>query len=58
MPGGGWVTTHEDITERRNAEEQVREQKLKLDAALNNMSQGLCMFDAQGRVDHLQSAAI
>ncbi len=47
MPGGGWVTTHEDITEQRKAEEEVREQKLKLDAALNNMSQGLCMYDAR-----------
>jgi diguanylate cyclase (GGDEF)-like protein/PAS domain S-box-containing protein len=50
MPGGGWVTTHEDITERRQAEDQVREEKRKLDAALNNMSQGLCMFDATGRI--------
>ena len=41
MPGGGWVTTHEDVTERRHAEDQVREQKLQLDAALNNISQGL-----------------
>ena len=24
MPGGGWVTTHEDITERRHMEEQNR----------------------------------
>ncbi len=48
MPGGGWVTTHEDVTERRQAEDGVREQTLKLDAALNNMSQGLCMFDASG----------
>ena len=50
MPGGGWVTTHEDVTERRHAEEQVREQKLQLDTALNNMSQGLNMFDALGRL--------
>ena len=50
MQGGGWVTTHEDVTDRRNAEDEVREQKLKLDAALNNMSQGLCMYDAQARV--------
>ena len=48
MPGGGWVTTHEDVTQRRQAEDEVREQKLKLDTALNNMSQGLCMFDANG----------
>ena len=47
---GGWVTTLEDITERRIAQERLREQKLQLDAALSNMSQGLCMFNAEGRV--------
>jgi PAS domain S-box-containing protein len=50
MPGGGWVTTLEDITERRMAQERLREEKIKLDVALNNMSHGLCMFDAQGRI--------
>jgi diguanylate cyclase (GGDEF)-like protein/PAS domain S-box-containing protein len=50
MPGGGWVTTHEDVTERRHAEDQVREQKLQMDAALNNISQGLLMFDGDGRI--------
>ena len=50
MLGGGWVTTHEDVTERHHAEEQVREQKLQLDTALNNISQGLLMFDADARL--------
>ena len=50
MPDGQWVSCHEDITERRQAEEQTREQKRRLDAALNNMSQGLCMFDAEGQI--------
>ena len=50
MAGGGWVSTHEDITERRHAEQQLREQKHQLDTALNNMSQGLNMFDAPGRL--------
>ena len=50
LPGGGWVTTHEDITERRHAEEQVREQKVQLDAALNSITQGLLMFGADGRL--------
>ena len=58
MPGGGWVTTHEDVTERRHAEDQVREQKLQMDAALDNMSQGLLMFDGDGADDSLQSGAI
>ena len=48
--GGGWVTTHEDVTEQRRAEEQVREQKLQLDMALDNMSQGLLTFDAEARL--------
>ena len=30
--------------------DKVREQKLQLDTALNNMSQGLSMFDAEGRL--------
>jgi diguanylate cyclase (GGDEF)-like protein/PAS domain S-box-containing protein len=57
MDGGGWVVTHDDITERHNllraqrqAEELLREQKLQLDTALNRMSQALLMFDASGRL--------
>jgi PAS domain-containing protein len=45
MPSGGWVVTHDDITERRNllrarrqAEELLREQKLQLDTALRALS--------------------
>ena len=43
MPQGGWVTTHEDITERERLKD-------RLDAALNNMAQGLAMFDAEQRL--------
>jgi diguanylate cyclase (GGDEF)-like protein len=43
MPGGGWVFTHDDITEREKLHE-------RLDAALNNMVQGLAMFDAEQRL--------
>ena len=50
MSDGRWVSTHEDITEQRRAERQLREQKLQLDTALNNMTQGLNMFDASGRL--------
>jgi diguanylate cyclase (GGDEF)-like protein/PAS domain S-box-containing protein len=57
MADGGWVATHEDITERHDllrahteAEKLLREQKLQLDTALNNMAHGLCMFDAQGHL--------
>jgi diguanylate cyclase (GGDEF)-like protein/PAS domain S-box-containing protein len=47
---GGWVAAHEDITARLGNEESLREQNLLFDAALNNMSQGLCMFDADQRL--------
>ena len=64
MADGGLVVTHEDITEREklNArleeqhdllkaqEEKLRSQNLQLDAALNNMVQGLAMYDADQRL--------
>ena len=40
---GGWVTTHLDITERERLKD-------RLDAALNNMPQGLVMFDRDLRL--------
>ena len=64
IPGGGWVATHEDFTEHqvlndrlgqqnrllKEQEHQLRLQNLHLDAALNNMSQGLVLFDKERRV--------
>jgi len=47
---GGFVATYEDITEREHAVEELSEQYRRFDAALNNMSQGLCMLDASLRV--------
>ena len=38
----------EHLLDRERAAELLSAQKLQLDAALNNMSQGLCMFDADG----------
>jgi diguanylate cyclase (GGDEF)-like protein/PAS domain S-box-containing protein len=34
----------------RKSKERLRQQKVLLDTALENMSQGLCMFDADGRI--------
>jgi diguanylate cyclase (GGDEF)-like protein len=65
MPDGGGVATHEDITEREAAiarlkqqhdgsgkehEENLKIRNLQFDAAINNMSQGLCFFDAAHRL--------
>ncbi|NVN88098.1 MAG: PAS-domain containing protein [Rhodopseudomonas sp.] len=55
VSGSGWVATHEDITDRvlsqkkltRQAEELARI-NMQLDAALANMSQGLCLLDRNG----------
>src|ERR1700674_3145501 len=64
IPGGGWVATHVDVTERhklsarlakqnellKEREQQLQARNLQLDAALTNMSQGLCMFDGKRRL--------
>lgn len=64
MPNGGVLSTHEDVTERetlaarlaaqnellRQHEEELQAQNERFDAALKNMSHGLCMFDAEQRV--------
>ena len=64
MPGGGWIATHDDVTEREELharlekqhelalqqEEQLRRSNLQFDMAVNNMSQGLCFFDGAQRL--------
>ena len=50
IPDLGWVVTHADITEDRQRERELERQKIRLEAAVNNMSQGLCMFDADRRL--------
>ncbi len=50
MPDGGVVTTHEDVTERETLKARLEQQNEQLDAAMNNMSQGLAMFDAEHRL--------
>lgn len=57
VPSGGFVTTYTNITERKAAEEAVQkrdaalsEQVGRFNAALENMSQGLCLFDSNGQL--------
>ena len=65
MPDGGGLATHEDITEREamiaqlkqqqggpsaDHEEALRIRNMQFDMAINNMSQGLCFFDAAHRL--------
>ena len=39
-----------DITDRKLFETKLFDQKLQIDAAIDNMSQGLVMFDPEGRI--------
>ena len=64
MADGGGMAAHEDITEReemsarlkhhhelgRSQEESLRIRNLQFDTAINNMSQGLCFFDANHKL--------
>jgi diguanylate cyclase (GGDEF)-like protein len=49
-PNGGHIGLRIDVTEQKQREEQLRLENLKLDAALQNMSQGLVMFDRDGNL--------
>ena len=56
-PGLGWVVTHEDVTEElassevaQRRERDLERHNIRLDAAVNNISQGLCMFGADRRL--------
>jgi diguanylate cyclase (GGDEF)-like protein len=64
MADGGGMATHEDITTReelsarlkaqyelgREQEERLEVRNFQFDTAINNMSQGLCFFDADHRL--------
>src|SRR5882724_3546230 len=44
------LCTAVDVTERKRSEDKILEQKVQLDTAIDNMSQGLLMFDADSRL--------
>ena len=56
-PEGGWIASHEDITEQKRIETslidnaaELEHMNVRFDAAINNMTQGLCMFDGDQKV--------
>ena len=57
MEGGGWLGMFEDVTDLRRADRErteaimaIQEQNMLLDATLESMAQGLCVFDADLRI--------
>jgi diguanylate cyclase (GGDEF)-like protein/PAS domain S-box-containing protein len=46
----GVLGTYLDVTERAMLEEELETRTMQFDAALNNMAQGLLMFDSDGRL--------
>lgn len=49
-PGGGWIGTHEDVTERHQNSERLSETARQLTTALASMRQGLAMFSSDRRL--------
>jgi diguanylate cyclase (GGDEF)-like protein len=50
LPDGGGIATHEDITEREELHARLKVRNFQFDTAINNMSQGLCFFDADHKL--------
>jgi diguanylate cyclase (GGDEF)-like protein len=48
---GGFIVVCSDVTLSKQQKAHLRETNLRLDAALDNMSQGLCMFNADSRLE-------
>ena len=48
--GGGFVAVCSDVTRLKEQEERLTETNRRLDTALDNMSQGLCLYDADHRL--------
>jgi diguanylate cyclase (GGDEF)-like protein/PAS domain S-box-containing protein len=58
MPDGGWVSTHEDITDRRRGERELIAARAFLDSVIDNIP--ICLFveDPEDfRLQHINSAA-
>lgn len=57
LSDGGWVATHQDITEQKRSEQLITEgnaelqrQHMRFNAAVANMTHGLSMFDAEHKL--------
>jgi PAS domain S-box-containing protein len=54
----GWASIGEDVTERKRAEEALRESERKLEMMLETMVDGMVVVDPEGRITYANPAAI
>lgn len=54
IPDGGWIAAHEEVTEQKQAERMLAESAAavqrageRFEIAINNMPQGVCLFDSE-----------
>lgn len=52
MPDGGFVTMYTDVTARRNMEDSLRRQTVYMKAVLDQLPQGVSVFDEKLRLKH------
>lgn len=52
MPDGGFVSIYTDVTARRNMEDSLRRQTVYLKAVLDQLPQGVSVFDENLRLKH------
>jgi len=57
LPGGGFVTTYTDITERKRAEIALRESRERMNLVVESLAEGVVVQDAQGRIISANRAA-
>lgn len=50
MPGGGFIRTFTDVTDRRRAEQEILSKSTLLETILENMDQGVLVVDADFRI--------
>ncbi len=50
VPGGGFVSTHTDITELKRAEEQARSARKRLALAIDGLAEHVVLFDSDDRI--------